>query len=225
MNNFLTDFDFGQLWEQIVVWVITTLPGILLILLIGYISLRTWKFFIRKTSKLLRERAAKIPDEDTEEAGKRIDTLMGIMRVAGRLTIWGIILMLLLQKLNVNIAPLLAGLGIFGLAVGFGAQELVRDVVSGFFMLLENQVRKGDIAVINGTGGLVESISLRTITLRDVSGTVHIFQNGKINSLSNMTKEWSAMVFDVGIAYKENTDLVVEIMKRVGEELMEDVDY
>src|SRR5690606_39516921 len=89
----------------------------------------------------------------------------------------GVVGMLLLMKLGVNIAPIIAGAGIIGLAVGFGAQELVRDVISGFFILMENQVRNGDVAIINGTGGLVENIGLRTITLRDQSGTVHVFRS------------------------------------------------
>ena len=107
----------------------------------------------------------------------------------------------------------------------FGAQELVRDFISGFFMLIENQVRKGDVAIVNGTGGLVEQVGLRTITLRDLSGVVHVFQNGKISSLSNMTKEWSAMVFDIGVAYKEDTDKVSEVMKQVSAEMMADEKY
>jgi small conductance mechanosensitive channel len=133
--------------------------------------------------------------------------------------------MILLKKFGVDIGPILAGAGIIGLAVGFGAQELVRDFISGFFILLENQIRVGDVAIINGTGGLVEKIELRTTTLRDFSGTTHIFQNGKINTISNMTKEWSAVVFDIGVAYKEDTDQVTEIMKQVGNELANDPDF
>ena len=94
-----------------------------------------------------------------------------------------------------------------------------------FFILMENQVRTGDVAIINGTGGLVERIEVRTITLRDLSGVVHIFQNGKINTLSNMTKEWSAIVFDIGVAYKEDTDKVVEVIKEVAAELQEDPEF
>lgn len=133
--------------------------------------------------------------------------------------------MILLKKLGVDIGPILAGAGILGLAVGFGAQELVRDYISGFFMLLENQIRIGDVAIINGTGGLVESIDLRTTTLRDFSGTTHIFQNGKINTISNMSMKWSAMTFDIGVAYKENVDEVIKIMKQVGEDLANDEDF
>jgi small conductance mechanosensitive channel len=133
--------------------------------------------------------------------------------------------MIFLKKINIDIAPILAGAGIIGLAVGFGAQELVRDFISGFFILLENQIRTGDVAIINGTGGLVEKIELRTITLRDLSGVVHIFQNGKINSVSNMTKDWSAMVFDIGVAYKEDLNKVMKLMKQVANGMMDDKDF
>jgi small conductance mechanosensitive channel len=90
---------------------------------------------------------------------------------------------------------------------------------------LENQIRTGDVAIINGTGGLVEKIELRTITLRDLSGVVHIFQNGKINTVSNMTKGWSAMVFDIGVAYKEDLAQVMQLMKQVADKMMEENEY
>jgi len=150
-----------------------------------------------------------------------VNILQGVLKVI----IWSIFIMILLKKFGVDIGPILAGAGILGLAVGFGAQELVRDFISGFFILLENQIRVGDVAIINGTGGLVESIELRTTTLRDFTGTTHIFQNGKINTISNMTKEWSAMTFDIGVAYKEDTDQVIKIMKGVGEDLAGDPDF
>jgi small conductance mechanosensitive channel len=138
-----------------------------------------------------------------------VKTLVGILHGIGKVIIWTIVVMIMLPKFGVNIAPILTGAGIVGLAVGFGSQELVRDFISGFFMILENQIRTGDVAIINGTSGLVEKIELRTITLRDFSGVVHVFQNGKVNTLSNMTKEWSAIVFDVGVAYKEDPDRVM----------------
>jgi small conductance mechanosensitive channel len=92
-------------------------------------------------------------------------------------------------------------------------------------MLMENQVRTGDVAIVNGAGGLVEHVGLRTIVLRDLAGVVHVFQNGKVNTLSNMTKGWSAMVFDIGVAYKEDTDKVVEVMRKVSEEMRAEEDY
>ncbi|HSH51027.1 MAG TPA: mechanosensitive ion channel family protein, partial [Bacteroidales bacterium] len=156
---------------------------------------------------------------------KRINTLLGILKGIGKVIVWTIFLMILFKKFGIDIGPILAGAGILGLAVGFGAQELVRDFISGFFILLENQIRAGDVAIINGTGGLVEKIELRTITLRDFSGVVHVLQNGKINTISNMTKEWSAMVFDIGVAYKENVDDVIKVMQEVGEKMLTDPEY
>jgi small conductance mechanosensitive channel len=130
--------------------------------------------------------------------------------------------MIVLRELGVDITPIITGAGIVGLAVGFGAQNLVRDVISGFFLILEDQVRVGDVAVVNGTGGVVEEINLRTIVLRDLEGAVHIFPNGKIDTLSNRTKEWSAYVIDVGVAYKEDVDYVMDVLREIGDELKAD---
>ena len=159
---------------------------------------------------------------DVREHEKRIQTLIGMMRTVAIVSAWTLFSMLFLVEIGINVGPLIAGAGVLGLAVGFGAQELVRDVISGFFMLLENQLRAGDVAIINSQGGLVEQIGLRTIQLRDLSGVVHVFQNGKINTLANMTKGWSAIVFDIGVAYKEDCDRVFEVMKKVAEELRAD---
>ena len=180
---------------------------------------------IHNPKKLAINKAYKAENIDNNEAEKRINTLTGIIYGIGRIFLWVIFLLILLGKFNINIAPILASAGIVGLAVGFGAQELVRDFISGFFILLEDQLRTGDWAVINGTEGLVEKIELRTVTLRDSSGTVHIFQNGKIDTLSNMTKEWSAIVLQIGIGYKEDTDNAVMLMQQVGDEMFNDPVY
>ncbi|MBP3332269.1 MAG: mechanosensitive ion channel family protein, partial [Tidjanibacter sp.] len=164
-------------------------------------------------------------EENAGETLKRIETIMGIVHGVCRILLWVIFLLIFLAKININIGPILASAGIVGLAVGFGAQELVRDFISGFFILLEDQLRTGDMAIINGQTGVVEKIELRTITLRDGSGVVHIFQNGKINSLSNMTKEWSAIVIEMGVAYKEDVDRVMAIMQKVGDELYADAEF
>jgi small conductance mechanosensitive channel len=129
---------------------------------------------------------------------------------------------MILDEFGMNITPIITGAGIAGLAFGFGAQNLVRDVISGFFFILEDQVRVGDVAVINGTGGLVEAINLRTMVLRDLQGVVHVFPNGGINQVSNMTKEWSRYVIDVGVAYKEDVDHVMKVLEDIGEELYRD---
>jgi len=159
------------------------------------------------------------------EAEKRVKTLGNLLMKAASVAVFIIALMMILKEVGMDIAPIIAGAGIVGLAVGFGAQNLVRDVISGFFMIMENQVRVGDVAVINGTGGLVEEINLRTIVLRDLEGTVHVFPNGTINTLSNMSKGWSRYVVDVGVAYKENVDHVIQVLKEIGEGLSRDESF
>jgi small conductance mechanosensitive channel len=139
--------------------------------------------------------------------------------------IWFMAVLLALGQIGVDLGPILAGAGIVGLAVGFGAQHLVRDLVTGFFLILENHLRVGDAAVINGTSGMVEAITFRTIILRDISGTVYIFPNGTINTLANMSKDWSAHVIDVTISFKEDSDRIMEMMRNVAEELRGEPKY
>jgi small-conductance mechanosensitive channel len=222
MEDLLTTDFWAKLLSSTTDWVIKELPGMIIMVIALLIILRVARFSISRLKKALIRKAEKDETVDESEAEKRIDTLTGILLGAVRIGLYTVFCIMLLGKFGIDIGPLLASAGILGLAVGFGAQELVRDYISGFFILLEDQLRAGDVAVINGTGGLVETIGLRTISLRDFSGTVHIFQNGKISSLSNMTKDWSAMVFDIGVAYKENVDQVMEIMKQVGDELQND---
>ncbi|MDO1447267.1 mechanosensitive ion channel family protein [Rhodocytophaga aerolata] len=217
--------NWALLVDQIIRWLIVTLPSIVLIILLGVLALRFWNILVRKFKFLLLKRALKGDPANVRETEKRVETLLGIISLVGKIAILIIVGLIILRKVDIEIGPIIASLGIFGLAVGFGAQELVRDVVTGFFILLENHIRTGDVAIINGTSGLVEEISLRTIILRDQSGTIHVFQNGKINTLSNMTKGWSAAVFDIGVAYKENTDEVSRVMERVADTLLEDPEF
>jgi len=124
--------------------------------------------------------------------------------------------LMLLHELTIDVMPILTGAGIAGLAVGFGAQNLVRDVISGFFLILEDQVRIGDSARINGIAGSVEQIRLRTILLRDAEGAVHVFPNGTITALANLSKQFSYAVVDVKVAYAENIDRVVGTLREIG---------
>jgi len=225
MNRLFDSNFWTQVLEKLQAWLIDELPGILVLVVILVIALRIIRFLLHRLEKGLIKRVEKDDNPDDAEQEKRVHTLMGILHGLIKVIVWSIFVMILLKKFNIDIGPILASAGIIGLAVGFGAQELVRDFISGFFMLLENQVRTGDVAIINGTGGLVERIALRTVTLRDFSGVVHVFQNGKISSLSNMTKDWSAMVFDIGVAYKEDTDTVMNVMKQVGDELTADPEF
>ena len=152
----------------------------------------------------------------------RVATLTGVLRTLALVVVWSVLAVIALSQLGLDVRPILAGAGIAGLAVGFGAQYLVRDVIAGFFLVLEDQVRVGDVAVVNGTGGLVETVTFRTIVLRDMAGTVHIFPNGSVTTLANMTKGWSGYVVDVEIGYKEDPDRVIAVMRRVAEELRGD---
>jgi moderate conductance mechanosensitive channel len=155
----------------------------------------------------------------------RVATLTGVLRTLALVVMWSVVAVIALSQLGLDVRPILAGAGIVGLAVGFGAQYMVRDVIAGFFLVLEDQVRVGDVAVVNGTGGLVETVTFRTIVLRDVTGTVHIFPNGSVTTLANMTKGWSGYVVDVEIGYKEDPDRVIAVMRRVAEELRSDPTY
>ena len=197
---------------------------IMLIFVVVWIALAVIRNLLRRLEKALvhkGQEAGEVPSE----AAKRAETLVRLLRQGVIILIWLMGFLLILRELGVDIGPILASAGILGLAVGFGAQNLVRDVISGFFMILENQVRVGDVAIINGTGGLVERVNFRTIVLRDLAGVVHVFPNGSINTLANLTREWSAFVFDIGVAYKEDTDQVVALLKTVGEELRADARF
>ena len=224
-GGILTSAFWKETMRKILMWMVLELPMILVIIVVFVVLLRSQKYIIRRVRKVAINRATKDVNVDTHEALKRIDTLAGIVHGVGKILLWTIFLLILLSKVNINIGPILASAGIVGLAVGFGAQELVRDFISGFFILLEDQLRTGDYAIINGTTGLVEHIQLRTITLRDLSGVVHIFQNGKIDTLSNMTKEWSAIVLEIGVAYKENIDYVMQVMTEEGREMKNNSEF
>ena len=199
-------------------------PRILFLVILFVVLYYILKFTLKKSENLIRRRIEK-ESKFPEESIKRIDTLFKIFSKIVYILLFGLAVTTILSALGINIGPILTAVGILGLAVSFGAQNLVRDIISGIFILVENQVRKGDAATVNGVGGLVEAINLRTIVLRDFSGIVHIFPNGVINTLSNKTKDWSAMVFDIGVAYKENPDKVMTVIKDVGEELRNDEMY
>jgi moderate conductance mechanosensitive channel len=153
---------------------------------------------------------------DALERLRRARTLGTLVRSTLGTLVTAIALLMILRELNLDITPILTGAGIVGLAVGFGAQTLVKDVISGFFLILENQVRVGDVAAINGTGGAVEAISLRTIVLRDGSGTVHVFPNGSITTLSNRSKDFSFYEIDLGVPYDQDPDRIVALLREIG---------
>jgi small conductance mechanosensitive channel len=197
---------------------------IAVILAAAYLSAKLLRAGIERLESWLI-RAASTRDTSLDSASKRIRTLMGVIWTISFGLIWFIAVLISLGQIGVDLGPILAGAGIVGLAVGFGAQHLVRDLVTGFFLILENHIRVGDSAVINGTSGMVEAVTFRTIILRDLSGTIYVFPNGTINSLANMSKDWSAYLIEVTLSFKDDTDRVVEIMRSVAEELRAEPKY
>ncbi len=197
---------------------------IVAILVTAYIAAKIFNKSIPRIREQIVETMKRRGRADIE-LEKRAATLSGLFRKTVVVVIWIVAAVMALKEAGFDIGPILAGAGVVGLAVGFGAQNLVRDLVSGLFLLLENQIHVNDVAIINGTGGLVEQINLRTIVLRGLDGTIHVFPNGGIASLSNMTHEYSYYVFNVGVAYKEDTDHVVEVLKQIADDFMKEEQY
>jgi len=156
---------------------------------------------------------------------RRAATLSGILTSLVTASVIFFAILMLLRELSIDVVPILTGAGIAGLAIGFGAQNLVRDVISGFFLILEDQVRVGDLARINGVGGTVEQINLRTIVLRDVEGAVQVFPNGTITTLANLSKQYAYAIVDVKVAYSENIDRVLGTIREVGTAMERDATW
>jgi moderate conductance mechanosensitive channel len=202
-------------------WAFTSGLKVILIIVIAYALIRTIGLLVTRFEHELSTGTTL----DALERAKRARTLGAVISKGTTVLIGGIAALMVLREFRVDIAPVLTGAGIVGLAVGFGAQTLVRDVISGFFLILEDQVRVGDVAAINGIGGLVEEINLRTIVLRDGEGTVHVFPNGSITTLANRSKDFSFYVVDLGISYREDPDRVAGVLRDLGAELQADPKY
>ncbi|MBA2302387.1 MAG: mechanosensitive ion channel [Acidobacteria bacterium] len=202
----------GVRLRPLATWVFDSGLRIVLIGVLGYALVRAVTLLVKRFEHEVNRGTSL----DALERAKRARTLGSLIRNVSSALIGGIAILMILRELGVDIAPVLAGAGVVGLAVGFGAQTLVRDVISGFFLILEDQVRVGDVAAINGQGGLVEAINLRTIVLRDTEGTVHVFPNGAITTLANRSKDFSYYVIDLGISYREDPDRVAGVLKEIG---------
>jgi len=156
------------------------------------------------------------------ELRKQADTLAGIAGKGLRMVIWLAAALAALRQLGFDMTPVLASAGVAGLAIGLGARTLVRDVVSGAFLLVENQIRVGDVAEINGQRGMVAEMNLRTTVLRSGDGVVHVFENGLITRLANVTRGFSCFVLDVPVSLREDPDRVLQLLREVGEELRQE---
>lgn len=187
-------------------------------------------YLLRKFAGIFMEKAIRkvvVPNHflSKDEERKREDTLIKIFRSVLRIMVLIIAGLMVLSEVGINIGPLLAGAGIAGLAFGFGGQYLIKDLISGFFIILENQYRVGDVVCFDGTCGLVEDISMRMTTLRDLDGTVHNVPHGEIKKVSNLSKYFSRVNLNVGVSYKANLEKVIKVVNQVGKEMAEDQNW
>ena len=207
--------------DTIRVWVAAHTPNtlrIVLILALAWLVLGVLRSIIGRI-----ERSSDDGDPTTtSEREKRAQTVGRILRQASSVLVWSVTIMLVLGEFGVDLKPILAGAGILGLAAGFGAQTLVKDVITGFFILLENQIRVGDTITAAGCTGVVETVNLRTTVLRDQDGTTHIIPNSAITVVNNATRDWARAVLDVGVAYKEDTDRCEMVLREVGVSMEKD---
>jgi moderate conductance mechanosensitive channel len=215
------DVRVGLQSEDLGRWAAETGIRILALLLLAFAVVRILSFVIVRAEREMVVGTGL----DALERRKRAQTIASVVRRGLSILIWVTVGLIILRELDVDITPVLTGAGIVGLAVGFGAQTLVRDVITGFFLIVEDQVRVGDVAMVNGIGGLVEQINLRTIVLRDFEGVVYVIPNGEIKTLANRTKDYSYYVIDLGVDYDSDTDRVVAIVREVGAELMADPQF
>ena len=205
-------YDIGLDHKAVLRWLAASGVRITLIVTIAWVIIR----IVGGATRRLEVEMARSAVPGSVERLKRAQTLGALTRNVAVTLISGIALMVVLRELNVDVVPMLTGAGIAGVALGFGAQWLVRDVISGFFLILEDQVRIGDLARINGVAGVVEQINLRTIVLRDVEGAVQMFPNGTISALANLSKAFSYAVVDFKIHYREDVDRVIEAAREAG---------
>jgi moderate conductance mechanosensitive channel len=202
-------------------WLLSSGLSIVFIAIAAYIIIRIGSTAIRQ---LEREMSAGT-GLDVIERTKRAQTLARLLQNSLTVVVVIIAGLTALRELGVDTTPALTGAGIVGLAVGFGAQTLVRDVISGFFLILEDQVRVGDVAVVNGQSGLVEAVNLRTTVLRDEEGTVHVFPNGEVKTLANKSKDFAYYVISIGVLYDEDPDKVAEAIKDAADTLTADPEF
>ena len=211
------------MWETLLSWfeiqAVTVGLRIAFVLLGAILLTRVLRIVVRRVE-------GRVSKDTTPMRGlKRAETLTKVLTSGGIVVIWTIAGIYVLALLGFQLAPLLAGVGIVGLAVGFGAQDLVKDVVNGFFTLFEDQYGIGDVVQVNeGPAGKVEQLTLRVTALRDLDGTLHYISNGSITHVANRSKDWSRAVIDIGVAYDEDPSKVRSVLKQIAQHAMQDED-
>ncbi|MDQ3388370.1 MAG: mechanosensitive ion channel, partial [Gemmatimonadota bacterium] len=227
-----TDFDAVDLlselrprreWSDLFNWPSLTQTGLKILgaLFIGWIAYSVLRLLLKRVERSLGE----APGGAITLQEQRTRTIVSLLRSVGIVVITVIVIFMVLSAIGLELGPLLAGAGVIGLAFSFGAQSLVKDVISGLFMLFENQFAVGDVIRIDDVSGAVERVTLRVVVLRDVQGIVHTIPNGEIKRVSNLTRSFSRAVFEVGVAYKEDADRVMQVMREVGREMWEDPEW
>lgn len=211
-----------MLVNNILNWILSGGFKILLILVAIFILKKFSRNIIEKT---VRKSIGPQGFLTKEAEIKRENTLISIFSGALNVLIWVIGILMILSNIGLNIGPILAGAGVAGIAIGFGAQSLVRDLISGMFIIFENQFRVGDVVNIAGVSGKVENITLRITTLRDLDGAVHHVPNGELKVVSNMTKDFSRMNIVVGIAYDTDIDKMIKVIDDVGNNMANDENF
>lgn len=201
----------------------TTIITVAIILAIAFFAKQSINLFIRQS---VRKTVKRNKHTSRAEEQKREETLINISSGILSLFYWPIVALLIIAQLGVNIAPLIAGAGVIGLAIGFGAQSLVKDIIAGLFIIAENQYRVGDVVQFDHeTIGQVESLSLRVTVLRDLDGIEHHVPNGSITVTSNYSKEFSGINLDMGVAYDSDLDEVIKVVNKVGDDLAKDKEW
>lgn len=221
MKDILERFLMTQFGAELPGWakVIVALTNVFLILFIAWALMGA-------AGKLLRALNARMIEKNQDpEERKRIETLMRVFRYIATVVIGAITVMLVLSEVGISIAPILATAGVAGLAVGFGAQSLVKDYFTGFVMILENQIRVGDSIEVAGKTGIVEEVTLRYVRLRDLEGAVHYVPNGVIATVTNRSREFAFALIDIGIGYKESLDHVQQVIREIGAAMQADADF
>jgi small-conductance mechanosensitive channel len=202
-----------------VTWLLTSGVRLLLLLVGAYMLLRMIRLLTERLNNWLQAFTQSL------ERQKRAQTLSEIVQAAATSVLFIVTVMLLLEEIGINIAPLLTAAGIGGLAIGFGAQNLVRDLITGFFLLLEDQIRVGDIVKVGDKSGLVEQLGLRVLILRDFDGGVHMIPNGSITTVTNLTKDFSYAVLRIGVSYHTDIDEAIAVLMQVGADLRRDPQF
>ena len=206
-------------FDRCVTWLLTSGTRIVLLLVLAAFLSRLVRLLTGRLNSFLQGITYSL------ERQKRAQTLSQIVRTVTTAVILVVTTMMILGEVGVNLAPILAAAGIGGLAVGLGAQNLVRDVITGFFILLEDQIRVGDIVKVGDKTGLGEQISLRVLTLRDFDGSAHLIPHSAVTTVTNMTKDFSYAVLDIGVSYREDVDEVIKMFAEVGAELRRDLQF